>query len=318
MAYRLEVAESVPDGFERCWRERLDRAVAALAGERAADPAGAVHEARKALKMERSLLRLGRAGLPAAARRRHDAALRDCARRLAPSRDGDALVQTLDGLAGPCAGRVPQVTIAAIRERLIAARDRRLGQLYRDGALAAVARELGELHDRGASELRLRRGGFAALSEGLRDGYRRGRRAMARATRHLSPEHLHDWRKRVKDLTYHLRLLEPAAPDSLAGVVAEARRLAALLGEAHDLAILAEAVRGMDGGLALDTAPLLAVIERRRAAVQSRARLVGGRLYAEPPRAFTRRLGRYWRLGRAEQRAAESVTPGDPAAARRS
>ena len=76
MPYRFDGAESVQDGLRRCAREQLERAVSELTDGVGADPVKAIHRARKALKKERSLLRLGRNALPRAQRKRES---RPCA-----------------------------------------------------------------------------------------------------------------------------------------------------------------------------------------------------------------------------------------------
>ena len=48
------------DGLRRCAREQVETAVDQLTAGVKDDPVTAVHEARKALKKSRSLLRLGR------------------------------------------------------------------------------------------------------------------------------------------------------------------------------------------------------------------------------------------------------------------
>ena len=63
------------------------------------------------------------------------------------------------------------------------------------------------------------------------------RSPIARAT--PEPELLHAWRKRAKDLWYHQRLLAPAWPDVLGAQAEEAHALTELLGDDHDLAVLA-------------------------------------------------------------------------------
>jgi len=65
MAYRFENDESVRDGFVRCAAEQLDKACTELSARIGDDPVDAVHSARKAVKKERSLLRLARGSMPA-------------------------------------------------------------------------------------------------------------------------------------------------------------------------------------------------------------------------------------------------------------
>jgi CHAD domain-containing protein len=75
---------------------------------------------------------------------------------------------------------------------------------------------------------------------GLERAYRRGRRDLRRVRQDASDEAVHEWRKRVKDLWYQLRLLRNAWPAPLKAASDEAHELSALLGDHHDLAVLAQ------------------------------------------------------------------------------
>ena len=139
----------------------------------------------------------------------------------------------------------------------------------------------------------LRRGGWPALEPGLDRSYRRGRRAFDRVRSKPTAESLHEWRKRSKDLWYHLRLLKPASPGILGGHADEAHGLSDLLGDDHDLAILREKLRGATGGPAVDVDAVIELIDHRREQLQTDAMQAGERVYAEKPKAFRRRLHRY-------------------------
>ncbi|MCU1455570.1 MAG: domain containing protein [Acidimicrobiales bacterium] len=137
--------------------------------------------------------------------------------------------------------------------------------------------------------------GWAALAPGLRRQYRRGREALATLGDAPTDEQLHEWRKRAKDLWYHLRLLRDAWPKALKPLVDAASALADMLGDDHDLAlfrtwVLDQAVLGDERAL------VLALVDGERAALQARARASGARLYAEPPEAWAGRLGALWQL----------------------
>ena len=82
--------------------------------------------------------------------------------------------------------------------------------------------------------------GFEAIGPGLARGYRRGRRALREAVDRPTDEHVHEWRKSVKTLWYHVRLLEPAAPSVFAPAIEALDHLAEALGDDHDLAVLVE------------------------------------------------------------------------------
>ena len=111
-------------------------------------------------------------------------------------------------------------------------------------------------------------------------------------------ENLHDWRKRAKDLWYHLRLLKPFSPAIIGGHADEAHRLADLLGDDHDLALLRETLLGGGGEVPVDVEAVIGLIEHRRDQLQAEAMQVGERLYAERPKAFRRRMHRYWKATR--------------------
>ena len=57
--------------------------------------------------------------------------------------------------------------------------------------------------------------GWKLLAPGLERTYKRGRARFSDVLRDPSPENVHEWRKRVKDLWYHLRLLRDSWPEVL-------------------------------------------------------------------------------------------------------
>jgi CHAD domain-containing protein len=297
MAYKLQTDEEVQDGLRRCAREQLDRAERQLTEQVSADPVEAVHDARKALKQERSLLRLARGTINPGERRRENAALRQAARKLSASRDAEVMLEALGDLSDRFAGQVPQIALDAIGHRLEAERDPARQRLLESGLTGAVADELRAVRTR-IDDWPLRRGGWKALEPGLDRGYRRGRHAFERARKKPTVENLHDWRKRAKDLWYQLRLLKPVSPAIIGGHADEAHALADLLGDDHDLAILRETLLGGGGEVPVDVDAVVELIDHRRAQLQANAMQVGQRLYAERPKAFRRRMQRYWKVTR--------------------
>jgi CHAD domain-containing protein len=302
MSYRLRDDETVQEGLRRSAREQLDRAIDELTGGVKEDPVTAIHDARKALKKERSLLRLGSATLARDARRRENAALRQAGRALSSARDAEVMLQAVDGLAGHFAGQVPQATFDAIRRHLEAERDPARQQMLESGLTEQVADDLKALRAR-IDQLPLRRGGWKALEPGLLRSYQRGAKALASARHSPTPENFHEWRKRTKDLWYHLRMLKPLSPGIVGGQAHEADELSELLGQDHDLAVLRETLARGAGGLAVDLDPVIELIEHRRAQLEAQALLIGERLYAERPKAFARRLHAYWKAWRGAARA---------------
>jgi len=298
MAYRLSFADDVTSSVRQCAREQLADAVEQLE-DAAEDPVTAVHEARKDLKKTRALLRLVRPALGRKAYRRENDALRDIGLALSGARDADVRVATARALAEHAAGRLPADVFAALGEALAAeSGDQGRG----DGAAARFAPAIEALRAAGlrVEAWPLGDAGWDTALAGVARAYTRGREAFATARTTPDPELLHAWRKRAKDLWYHQRLLAPAWPDVLGAQAEAAHGLSELLGDDHDLAVLIERLG--------DAAPpLTPAVDARRAALreliahrseQLRAEAVrlGRRIYAESPKAFSRRLARYVEL----------------------
>jgi CHAD domain-containing protein len=301
MPYRLRQDENVRDGLRRCAREQLETAVGELTDGVKADPVTAVHEARKAIKKSRSLLRLARGTMSPDERRRINGALRRAGRELSAARDAEVMVDAVDDLAKRFAGQVPQKTFTEIRRHLEAARDPARRQLLESGLTERVSAEL-KLIVAAIDDWPLRRGGWKALEPGLRRTYKDGRQNLAAARQAPTAENLHEWRKRTKDLWYHLRILKPVSPGMVGGQADEADKLADLLGDDHDLAVLREALVDSAGAFAVDLDAVLELIDHRRGQLEAQAFQIGERLYAESPNAFSDRLYRYWRASRGKPR----------------
>jgi CHAD domain-containing protein len=310
VAYRLEAGEAVRDGIARCAREQLDRAVSELNERITDDPVGAVHAARKAVKKERSLLRLARGPMPAKQRRRDNRALRDAARGLSAARDAEVMIATLDELSERYVGQVPEHTFQAVREQLERIRDEQRGQLVDSALPARAVEELGAVRAR-IADWKLARGGWAAIEAGLLRSYRDGRRAFRRARSHRSMGDWHAWRKRAKDLWYQQRVLGTAAGPTVAGQAKDAHHLADLLGDDHDLGVLRRALTDGPVHAAADLDAVVGLIDHRRHELQTEALTIGGRVYAEPPKAFIRRMRRTWKAGRSATTAPVAERPSE-------
>ena len=308
MPYRLDSRESVEQGLRRCAREQLDSSIEELTRGVRDDPVESVHSARKALKKERSLLRLFRGALEPADRRRETDALRHAGRLLSAARDAEVTIQALDDLSERYAGQVPKRTFTAIHKQLTAERDPARAGLLDSGLTGEVADELKAVRGR-IDDWHFKRAGWGAIESGLDRSYRRGRGARERAQTEPSFENLHEWRKHTKDLWYHLRVLTPTSPGIVGGQAKDAHRVGDLLGDDHDLAVLRDRLNDTADAITADLDPVFGLIDHRRDQLQEEALLLGRRVYAEKPSAFERRLRRYWKAWRREARAGGAPRP---------
>jgi CHAD domain-containing protein len=290
-AYRLNIAEPLPEEIARVARGRIDHAVDELRGRSDSTPEEAVHEARKDMKKLRALLRLARDELGKETFARENACFRDAARELAGPRDSDVMLETLGALDLP-AGMGWE-----LRKSIMAERDRNGGGDREAAGHRAVAM-LKEARGR-VDRWPLERDSFYAIAGGLERVYRRGRRDFEAAREEPTVESLHEWRKRVKELWYHHTLLKDLWPPVMTAVGDQAHDLSDLLGGGHDLAVLADWVRKHG-----DAEPgFYEAVDRRREELQAEAFALGAVLYADKPSAFVERLRRLWNVKQTEVRA---------------
>jgi CHAD domain-containing protein len=292
-AFRLSPGQPVPDELRRVAQGRIDHALDELRGASGSSREEAVHEARKDMKKLRALLRLVRAELGDDLYRSENETFRETARTLAGVRDADVMLATLGDLEERF-GELPGMA-RRLRPALVAHRFRTSASSLSPASTSAVA-TLVQARAR-IEDWPLEATGFEAFEEGLRRSYRRGRRDYHAARELPSPENMHEWRKRVKDLWYHLSLLEGGWPQVMSALADEAHELSDRLGDDHDLAVLGEwahehvsALNGAD--------PLLrgfdVIVEARRRELQQEAYGFAARLYADKPNAFVTRVRAWW------------------------
>ena len=257
----------------------------------------AVHEARKAFKRLRALIRLLEGELGERTAKREQEVLREAAKGMAGARDAEVLVATLDAVlrrAPRELGRrraVLELKGRLERERREATRAMLADTVARERAVG----ELEKMRERVAGwQLTDAQTAIELAGGGLKDIYGAGDRARRKAKRARGHERraraMHRWRKHAKELRYALEALDvqDSANERLRAAAKRADALGEVLGEDHDLVVLAERVRAQKARKS--TKRLLKQIERRRKVLRKRALHQGARLYAAKPKKFVRRL----------------------------
>ena len=294
MSFRIDPDRSIRKNARRLAAGQLDAAHDALAQPGDLGLEETIHDVRKRCKKVRGLIRLVRPGL-GGEYRRANAGARDAARELSPLRDAHALLGTFDDLIGATHGdRLPGDGLERVRAGLAlraAEAERADADVLLERAGERLARVRERLH-RWKPEDDV---GF--VLSGLADNHRRGRRAFRHALHQPTDEALHEWRKRAKYGWYHARLLHPVAPSALNPLGRRLKDLSDGLGDDHDLAVLRTTILAAprDFGGRGTTDQAVALINGARADLQDRCLRLGGRLYAESPRALGQRVGRYWK-----------------------
>jgi len=296
--FRFRDGESVGHAIRRIARHEIERILEGL--DEGPWTAEAIHEIRKGTKRLRTLVRLVRDVIGERVYRRENRVFRDLGRAFSSARDAEVAEQSLERLRADLRDELRPRALTCLRRVLHArtrqaheaAKDRRLAARVRRAAKEALARvdRWSRVPDK-----------WSALRPGLERIHHRTRRAWKRALDDPSVENLHEWRKRAKDLRYVTELLEPIWPEVIHALAREVERLESGLGEDHDLAMLpAHVTNDSVCPNEHDRDLVIALVDARRRDLQARARKTASRLCQEPPRAFSARLGIYWKAWRRE------------------
>jgi CHAD domain-containing protein len=304
--FELQAGETLASGLNRVTLEQFDLILAGLT-----DPGSelddAVHEARKAIKRLRAVLRLVRGSIGERAFRAEDEVLKGASAGLSGVRDAVVMVGAVDRVrldyGALLAPGVFAELDARLQRRAALSRMRVLGDedLLRGTALTLYrARSRFAAWPTDSSDPRFGDRAiehrFGSIAVGLAGTYRAGRRDMRYALRDGRAEAFHAWRRTAKYLRHQVELLVPLWPEVMGGLARSLDSLGETLGDEHDLSELVVLVSQVPE-ICPDPAVrsmLVALAQQRRRELQEAARGQGLRIYAEPAENFIDRLGRYW------------------------
>lgn len=312
MAYRFKLRESLPKGVRRIGLEQIERVETQLRAEQ--DVATAVHDARRCLKRLRALLLLLRPALDNDVYRREAKRLAQVGRMLSGARDRFVMLQTLQAIEtanGALPGDCGPMLAALITDGHDLTAPPEIG--LRQEALAKLGASRKFFSSRALQHIAM-----TDVWEGLETSHRKGRQAFRHCYRKPHDEAVHSWRKTVQRHWRHMGLLSRAWPDAMAARISEAKALSQILGEDHDLAVLAALASQHRERLPEDgVASLIRHAKSRQADLRALARVHGERLYSERPDDLASRIAGYWDAASSMQRHAVAVkTTHAPEAAR--
>jgi len=309
MSFRIDPGAPLDAEIRRIAEEQIGKAVAELSAPKPGeDRHEAVHDVRKRMKKLRALFRLVRGG-DEAFFKAENARYRDTARTLSAARDRTALIEALDSLrehvpAGLSAEAV-DAAFTPLRQELEARRREALaaeGDL--DGLITAT---IEALHASQAALEALafrRRKSVEIASTGFARTQDEALTALKRAEKSGDAEDLHELRKHVKYLGFHLALLAPLWPEAFAPMRDAAGKIGDDLGRDHDFAVLRSEIDAEKHAL------VLALMDRRQAELQREGLAASRRLLAEKPAAAEARIARLYRdAAKAAKARAEAETP---------
>jgi CHAD domain-containing protein len=280
---------SFGDGLAAAARAIISDGRQALADPELSDPE-AVHEVRKALKRWRALMRLLARPLGEQADQMRSEA-RELMRAIAGARDAQAALDALSDLRKSDLPFSPKST-DTIRSRLTELRDKAEARSF----TKTMRDRLSRYFDYATLSLErwpLKAIDFDIVTDGLTSTYRRARQLVPDSWSDAEIEHLHDLRRRVVEHRHQMDLVEPLWPRLGKVWAEEAQRLRNQLGSCQDLAVLASFTERNEP-LAPWRSRLTPLIKARREAHLKVAARLAGRLFAEKPKAFRRRIAALW------------------------
>lgn len=294
MPYHLIPGEPVPAGVRRIVCEEMESAARQLSGQGDPGRDAAIHEARKSLKKIRGALRLMRPEIDPVYRLENHW-FRDAGLRLSRFRDAGVMIETFDALREKYGAELGRNRLARIRHGLLARKQQAEAQGNIEAVLGRIAASLLR-RKRRVGAWPLAATGFAAIAPGLEASFRRGRKALARVRQDPSAANYHEWRKRVKDHWYHVRLLEGLWDSSMHAYEKRLKDLETWLGEDHNLVVLEEQVKADPEfyGSAAQIALLTKLTGKYQNELRELALTAGHHIYGCKPRQFSRRIRHLW------------------------
>lgn len=310
MAYRLKKSESVPEGIRRIVLEEIDAASEQLAKTKDTDEA--IHEARKGLKKIRGVMRLVQPELGSVYQRENTRFLA-IGGKLSELRDATAIIEVFDGLIDKYKNNLRADALASVRQGL--EKSKRVTEQTIDAAktMQQAIVTLRSVRKR-VKDWPLESDGFGSLAPGLTERYRRGRKAMAFARKYQTPESYHEWRKRVKDHWYHIRLLQSAWTEVFKARESSLKDLETWLGDDHNLVVLCAKIQ-QDPDLFGEAANLQlfqALSAQYQKELRESALSLGERLYEERSRPFTQGISKLWDAWHAEPKTLKEAEASAP------
>ncbi|HSI12305.1 MAG TPA: CHAD domain-containing protein [Chthoniobacter sp.] len=293
MSFRIKTRGRIGASLKRVADQEIAAAVAELQSMEAGSVSDAVHAARKHFKKLRALVQLLREPLGAKVVKEEQAFYRDTGREFQRLRDAYAQAATLRGLVDRFFDtRRPPIVQAA--GRVLAAEETSARRkMARNAVGPAVLAGLNNARLR-VAEWELDDFRWKDLRAALRRSYRRARDAWGHASAEPRPRALHDWRRRTKDLLYHILLCHSIAPDFMEELAGELEVIGEFLGDDHDIVVLRELLerhpRHIPPGQARDS--FFEMFSLRREELLDAAFDLAGRTFAESPDGFIEALER--------------------------
>jgi len=301
MSYLLENNETLSFGLKRIVLELIDKSVFNLAKGNGSFNED-VHDTRKNFKKVRTVQRLIRSDIGEESFQIENSFYRDAGRTLSDLRDSTVLILTFDKLLKNSELEMSNFDFSVFKNFLIEKNKTiRIAKSKKSAVINSLSTDLLLARSR-VFDWPLSGDNFKIIKKNLQMIYEQGQKYMYAVFSEAIKENVHEWRKRVKDLWYSMRILSNLWPEIMSPLVFLLGKLSDALGDANDLFLLKERIISNQSKFKDDqhTRELINFIDRRIIDLLREARSIGRKVYSEDPKFFVGRMQNYFEIWRSE------------------
>ncbi|MBT8378780.1 MAG: CHAD domain-containing protein [Ignavibacteria bacterium] len=301
MSYRLENNETLSFGLKRIILERIDKSIFDISKESGVKNEE-IHDARKNFKKIRTVLRLVRTKLGNEYFQSENTFYRDAGRTLSALRDSTVLIFTFDKLIKNLDFDYEKLDFSSFKN-FLATRHEQISTSTgtSDGVINTLSTELLLARSR-IFDYPFSGDNFKLVYHDLQRIYEKGQVQMRKVLEDAIKENVHEWRKRVKDLWYAMRILSNIWPEIMSPLVEMLGKLSDILGDANDLFLLKQEIINNEDKFESDfhNRELIIFIDKRLIDLLREAKFIGRRIYSEKSKYFAGRMKNYFDIWRTE------------------
>jgi CHAD domain-containing protein len=301
MSYQLENNETLSFGLKRIVLEIIDKSVFNLAKGNGSFNED-IHDTRKNFKKARTVVRLIRSNITEQSYQLENSFYRDAGRMLSDLRDSTVLIQTFDKLLKNSELEMSNFDFSVFREFLIEKhKNIRIVKSKKSAVINSLSTDLLLGRSR-VFDWPLSGDDFKLVKKNLQKIYELGQRYMYAVLSESTKANVHEWRKRVKDLWYSIRVLSNIWPEIMSPLVILLGKLSDSLGDSNDLFLLKEKIILNQNKLKDEqhTRELINFIDKRIIDLLREARSIGRKVYSEDSKYFVGRMQNYFEIWRSE------------------
>jgi CHAD domain-containing protein len=301
MSYLLENNETLSFGLKRITLELIDKSVFNLSKGNGSFNED-IHDTRKNFKKVRTVQRLIRSNIGEESFQIENSFYRGAGRTLSDLRDSTVLIYTFNKLLKNSELEMSNFDFSVFKNFLIEKHKTiRIAKSKKSAVINSLSTDLLLARSR-VFDWPLSGDDFKLIKKNLQRIYEQGQNYMYAVFSEAVKENVHEWRKRVKDLWYAMRILSNLWPEIMSPLVILLGKLSDTLGDANDLFLLKERIISNQSKFKDDqhTRELINFIDRRIIDLLRDARTIGRKIYSEDSKYFVGRMQNYFEIWRSE------------------